>query len=201
MRVNPSRKNGVAVLAAAGRVGGFSARRERNLQRRRHDCAFFESEVILHLHKVPPSRLLTNEELTQFEEEFIQYLVVNGITADDWEKLKLENKESAEKILDLFSDVVFEQILRKVLFLEIRQANYIQAIQCLGEKMIMVALSVSDKSIDLSKDIPTSFEGLDLHTGEKEYASSREKELFELIEKGYEITDGKLFKSLMMSSI
>jgi len=150
---------------------------------------------------VPKYRLLTPEELTQFEEEFIQYLVVNGITADDWEKMKINQKESAEKILDLFSDVVFEQILRKALFLEIRQANYVQAIQCLGEKMIMIVLSVTDSSIDLSKDIPTSFEGLNLHTGEKKYATSREEELFELIEKGYEITNGDLFKSLMISSI
>jgi hypothetical protein len=150
---------------------------------------------------VPKYRLLSNEELTQFEEEFIQYLVVNGITADDWEKMKVENNESAQKILDLFSDVVFEQILRKVLFLEIRQSNYIHAIQCLGDKMIMVALSVSDKSIDLSRDIPSSFQGLELHTGEKKYILARETELFELIEKGYEITEGKLFKSLMMSAI
>lgn len=150
---------------------------------------------------MPRYRLLTNEELTQFEDEFVQYLVVNGITADDWEKLKIEKKDAADKTLDLFSDVVFEQILRKVLFLEIRQANYLQAIQCLGDKMIMIALSVSDKTIDLSKDIPSSFDGLNLHTGEKKYVASRESDLFELIEQGYEITDGKLFKSLMLASI
>ena len=62
-------------------------------------------------------RLLTAEELELFEKEFIDYLVVNGITADDWEKIKSEDQFKAEQIMALFSDVVFEKIMRQTQFL------------------------------------------------------------------------------------
>ena len=35
-------------------------------------------------------RALTHEELESMEKEFIDFLVLNGITGEDWEKLKNE---------------------------------------------------------------------------------------------------------------
>lgn len=148
-------------------------------------------------------RILTADELKNFEKEFIDYLVVNGIVADDWVKLKEEDKEKAEKIIDLFSDVIFEGVLRKVKFLEIRTKSYVQAVQCLEDKMIMVALSTKDAEADLTQidwENPgnTNF---DLHKGDKSYSDTREAELFAMTEKGYQISDGRLFKQLLLATV
>ncbi len=58
-------------------------------------------------------RSLTHEELESMEKEFIDSLVLNGITGEDWEKLKKESPENAEGICESFSDVVFTKILKQ----------------------------------------------------------------------------------------
>lgn len=148
-------------------------------------------------------RLLNNDELAHFEEEFVKYLVVNGISADDWRKLVEEKPNDAQKIVDMFSDVVFEKIMRQTEFLEFRSSKYIQAIHCLQDKMITVALSAKVDALDLEKMDWTSASPGDfvIHKAEKTYNLPREKELFELTEKGFTISDGKLYKALMLASV
>lgn len=152
---------------------------------------------------MPTYRLLSSEELMDFKEDFIKYLVVNGIDADQWEQLLSTDAEKAEKIVDLFSDVVFEKVMRGVRFLEIRSKGYVQAIQCLDDRMIMVAVSAKGLEIDFATTDLTSTDisGFDIHKGEKGYGRRRELELFELTEKGYEISSGDLFKSLILATI
>jgi len=65
-------------------------------------------------------RRLTLEELKPLEDEFIDFLVVNGVIADDWEQLLANDVEKSNKIIDAFSEVVFEGIMRKTQFLEYR---------------------------------------------------------------------------------
>lgn len=149
-------------------------------------------------------RLLNNEELATFEEEFVKYLVVNGITGDDWKIILKDDPDNAQKIVDLFSDVVFEKVMRQAQFLVIKRASYIQSIQCLKDKMIMVALSTKDKSIDLTQlDFSSieDFSAFELHKAEKNYTKEREKELFDLTEIGYSISNGELFKALILATV
>ena len=56
-------------------------------------------------------RRLTNEELQELEKEFVQFLVSNTVTADDWEKIKEDNPERAEGLIEIFSDIVFEKVI------------------------------------------------------------------------------------------
>ena len=149
-------------------------------------------------------RLLNNEELQNFEDEFVKYLVVNGITADDWKKLLEDQPESAQKIIDMFSEVVFEKVMRQAKFLQVKRKTYIQSIQCLEDKMIMVALSTKKPELDLTKldwaNI-TDYSDFDIHTAEKDYKEDRQKELFELTEIGYYLSDGELYKALMLLTV
>ena len=63
-------------------------------------------------------RLLTIEELQEMEKEFVDYLILNGIYSDDWVSLKNDDPDKVQKIIHLFSDVVFENIMRKTQFLK-----------------------------------------------------------------------------------
>ncbi|MFT5955981.1 MAG: putative aldo/keto reductase-like oxidoreductase, partial [Cyclobacteriaceae bacterium] len=63
-------------------------------------------------------RRLTQEELQEMEKEFIDFLVINGISSDEWLVLKEQNNEKVEKIIDLFSEAVLETVYRKVSYLE-----------------------------------------------------------------------------------
>ena len=87
---------------------------------------------------MPKYRLLTQDELTSMEKEFIDYLVLNSIIADDWQKIKAETPEKAEKIIELFSDVVFEKILRSVKYLLKQTPKELFAFYCEAEKIHLV---------------------------------------------------------------
>ena len=151
-------------------------------------------------------RRLLKEELVIFEKEFVDFLVVNGIVAEDWEKLKVNEPEKAEKMVDLFSDVILESVMRKAQFLEIHTANYVQGVQCLADKMIMIAVNCKDQKQDMRlfmKESPKELwkDEYEILQGEKKYAESREMDIFNMTKQGFSITDGELFKELMIATV
>ena len=155
---------------------------------------------------MPKYRLLTQEELHELEKEFIDYLIVNSITADDWEKMKQEENEKANHILDLFSDVVMEGVLRKVKFLEYRDRTEVKTYQCLDDKFILVGMTASAvEKVDFTdhafveKSMKNPPSSLKVYTSEKKYTNERELEILEMTQAGREISDGKLFKTLCLA--
>lgn len=152
---------------------------------------------------MPKYRNLTSEELKDLEKEFIEFLVINGITADKWELLKKEDKEKAELILEQFSDVVWEGVLRKTQFIEHRSPQEIRTFQCLSGKMVLMGLKIEDDSIDLRtpegiKNVKSKAPSTSVYTTEKIYHKKREEEIFGLIQSGSVISDGTLFKRIAL---
>lgn len=149
-------------------------------------------------------RLLTKAELEELEKEFVEYLVVNGITADDWVKMKAEEVEKADKIIELFSDVVFEGVMRKVQFLDVVTPKSINTFQCLSDKVVLVGLDATEHSpIDfttqsLAEVQQKAGDQLSVYTSEKNYTKDRESELFEMIQRGGTISEGAYFKTLCL---
>lgn len=147
-------------------------------------------------------RLLSQAELQEMEKEFIQYLIVNGITAEDWEQMKSKESSKAEEIVDLFSDVVFEGVMRKVKFLDYKSENSLKTFQCLEDKIVLVAIEVEGVNLldvkQFNEVMQNPPESAKVFTVEKSYTKPREEELFSMIQNGCEISDGKLFKSLCL---
>lgn len=151
-------------------------------------------------------RLLTKEELNEFKKEFIEYLVVNGITGDDWERMKKEENEKAEEIVDLFSDVIFEATMRKTQYLVHRSKREIKAFQCLEDRMVLVAMSApASANVDftdgtfIKEAIANPPKGLKVYSSEKKYAKEREMEMFEMTSAGCELSGGNIFKLLSLT--
>ena len=144
-------------------------------------------------------RRLSQNELKEFEKEFINFLVVNGITADEWVKIKNNNIEKAEGIIDKFSDVIFESILRKATYIDFIAPKSIKCFQCLANEIILVGVDAPKESdIDFTKNISTDLNGLEVYTSKKAYIKQRELELFDLIKNGAQISKGELFKKLFL---
>jgi hypothetical protein len=153
---------------------------------------------------MPKYRLLTKDELVEMEKEFIDFLVVNSILPEDWERLKMEKR--ADDVIEQFSDVVFETILRKVVYLESREKQRVMAYHCLADRLVLVCMTAeSGSEVNFAdpeylqmafQNPPTS---LKVYTSEKKYTKERELELFEMINAGCAIADGKLFKSLCLA--
>lgn len=153
---------------------------------------------------MPKYRWLSSLELEEMNKEFIEYLIINGISAEDWSEMKLVNVEKAEKTIELFSDVVFETIFRKVQYLDFRSKTELKSLQCLNTHMVLVGIHAGEnENIDLSD--PALFDSykknppkLKIYTSNISYKENRELELFHLTESGFSIADGKLFKAMCM---
>jgi hypothetical protein len=155
---------------------------------------------------MPKYRHLTYEELQELEKEFVDFLVLNSITADEWVKMKKNMPEKAATLLELFSDVVFESITRKIQFLELRTPKELISCQCLDDKLVIVGMKAPAKSAADFTDqsyIQQAFLNppaeLKVYTTSKKYADSRQVDLFAMTQAGYTITDGKIFKTLSLS--
>ncbi len=148
---------------------------------------------------------LTENELEKLENEFVKFLVLNGIVASDWEKIKANEPQKADKFIELFSDVVYESVLRKTEYLDWRSEREIRTFQCLQKEMVLVGIKLEDhvklNLLDqqvLDKAAQDPPDGILIYTTRKEYTSNREAEIFSLIEAGAQISEGKLFKSLCL---
>jgi hypothetical protein len=147
-------------------------------------------------------RRLSEKELVTFEKEFVNFLVVNGITAEDWVKIKANELEKTETLLDLFSDVILEGTLRKIQFLELQSTAYYQSIFFGRDKMVTVVLSRKDKNrtmLDENLSLETMLNSSDyeIFKGQKDFTKEREMEVFEMTKKGFLIGDGTFFKLVM----
>lgn len=150
---------------------------------------------------MPKYRVLDSEELGAFEKEFVEFLVINSITADDWVKIKSEDKERTQEIISLFSDVIFEKLMRQTQYLIRRSKNNIACFHYQATQAVLVGLETDREDVDLlmisSKDnIPN--EGVSIYNSTKAYEKQREVEMFEMLNAGAEISDGKLYKALCL---
>lgn len=95
---------------------------------------------------------LTMEELKALEQDFISFLAHAQITAQDWEKMKREEAHKADELIDVFSDVVYDKVLRKIRYLEFRDEKTLNLYHCSDEAIFLTGLRVKEHSaIDLTK--------------------------------------------------
>ena len=152
--------------------------------------------------KDPKYRNLSNDELLALEKEFVEFLVINGIQASEWEEI--QGTKASEGILTAFSDVIFESIMRNTQFLELWEPKGIKTFQCLPEKLIMVAADLrEDAELNVleasSEELVQQFGDLRFYSTERPYSGAREQELFQMIQAGCSISDGALYKKMLVA--
>lgn len=152
-------------------------------------------------------RRLKSDELAELESEFIRFLASQSIPGPDWEKMKKEQKEKAEGLIEVFSDMVYDKILKDIEYLELKTKNDLKTFHCGPEKIIMRGLIVAGNSnLDFTKEqspeqmlgqMKMSAAELKLYRAEKKYPADREAELFRMLEGGCLISkEGALYKTL-----
>jgi len=137
-------------------------------------------------------RRLTRSELEDLEPQFVRFLAAQSIPAEDWVKLKVVDVERSDQLVDQFSEMVFHDVIRRVEYLEQRGSSFILAYRCGKEKLSMRGLRIEgNSSVDLRKAVPPAESIAQLQSSgakakllhaEREYAPSRDAELFKLLE-------------------
>lgn len=148
-------------------------------------------------------RQLTKEQFLELNKEFATFLASQQIDVKEWQVIKDEKPEMAEEELNIFSDVVWEDVLTKTSYLEHVSDKHINLFKC-GTKEIIriyIKLNTTDRSFLNEKDFEwfknnPLHDSLEYFKALKKYSKDRNLEIFNLIEMGSHISDGALFKSI-----
>ena len=128
---------------------------------------------------------IPTDELEKLEEEFVNFLVMNGIIADDWLAIKENEPLNADEIINQFSEVVWESILRSTKYLNKVEEDSAYYFKCDTDKIYLIKV---DKTEAAAEQFSTS----------KEYNKTRELELFEMLQSGCTISEGEKYEKLTL---
>jgi hypothetical protein len=147
--------------------------------------------------------ILSKEQLETLHEEFAIFLATQSIDKKEWDLIKNNKPELVHKEIELFSDMIWDKVLDKVMFLEHFTPNHIFLIKTQKNIFHSIIISTSNKDVDFCTK-----EGLDwieknwnsneiiFKTGNKNIESEFNFEVFELIKKGATISKGELYQKI-----
>lgn len=148
-------------------------------------------------------RQLTKEQFEALDKEFAKFLATQQIDANEWRTIKSENPKMADEELNLFSDMVWEDVLGKINYLEHFSEKNMNLFKCDAEKInrIVVEISKDNFSFFNKTDFQwfvnnTNDKTIQLFKGSKKYTEERNTELFDLIQKGSVISNGELYENI-----
>ncbi len=148
-------------------------------------------------------RQLTKEQFSELHHEFSKFLATQQIDAKEWNKIKKENSSMAEEELNIFSDLVWEDVLTKTTYLEHVLENDINLFKCNSKEIIRIYIKLndSDKSFLNTTDFEWFLKNpldkrIDYFKAAKKYSKDRNLELFKMIEMGSQISKGELFSTI-----
>ncbi|UAM99627.1 DUF6495 family protein [Polaribacter litorisediminis] len=144
-------------------------------------------------------RQLTKEQFENLHKEFALFLASQKIDVTEWNQIKKEQPNVAEEEMNLFSDVVWEDVMSKTNYVEHFSETTVNLFKCDAEEIHRIAIKVNwdinlldQKGFEWLMKNPMD-NSVDIFKGSKPYHLERNQEVFDLIEKGGGISKGEIF--------
>ena len=146
---------------------------------------------------------LTKEQFEELHHEFSTFLASQKIDKKEWDHIKISSPQIAEEELDIFSDLIWENVLKKAVFLEHFSKNHIFLFECFATEIKSIVLKSLVTEINfldkdglqwLSDNIFT--DNIELQLGTKLFSADRNLDIFNLIQQGAILSDGKLYQQI-----
>lgn len=144
---------------------------------------------------------LTKQQLEELQPEFVNFLASQTITAEEWGTLKKEKPQVAEDELDVFSDLIWEGVLTKVVYLENISAQQMHLFHLEEKEMKLLSVKVMNPDVDLTTELGFGWfkknwqsDFVEYLTASKIYTEDKNLDKFNLIKQGAVITKGDLYK-------
>lgn len=145
-------------------------------------------------------RQLTKEQFEGLHSEFAQFLATQSIDVKEWKQIKEEKPAVAEEEMNIFSDIVWEDVLTKTQYLSHFSKTSVNLFKCDAAKIHRIAIKVKwdinlleQKGFEWLMQNPMD-NSVEIFKGSKSYTLKRNLELFDLIEKGSSIDNGEVYK-------
>jgi len=143
---------------------------------------------------------LTKEQFEELHQEFATFLATQSIDKKEWDAIKTNTPEVAEQQLDVFSDLIWDNVLTNAQYLEHFSKNHIFLFHCQEQFIESIVIKSLVTDVDfmakegmvwLSDNLFT--ETVEMHLGKKEYDGDRNAAIFNLITEGAILSDGQLY--------
>jgi len=145
-------------------------------------------------------RQLTKEQFESLHQEFALFLASQSIDVKEWKTIKEEQPKVAEEELNVFSDVVWDDVLTKTKYIEHFSEKSANLFKCDEHEIHRIAIKVTwdinlleQKGFEWLMQNPMD-NSVEIFKGSKPYHIERNKEIFDLIEKGSSISKGEIFE-------
>ena len=146
---------------------------------------------------------LTHEQFSELHHEFAVFLASQGLDKKQWEAIKKNKSKRIDQLLDLFSDLVWDQYVRDCKYLEYSATNQLFLFKITSDKAYTFILKTENPSIDFTKtetvhDIFQNYEldQFSILEGSKTYDTNVLDFVYDYIKKGAVKTEGVYFKAL-----
>ncbi len=146
---------------------------------------------------------LSKEQFEELNEEFAVFLAAQSIDAKEWTSIKEDKPELADKEMEVFSDFVWEKVLSKANYLEHFSPDSLNLFKCDEDTIQRIVVKVNKEGINLleSNDFEWLLDNskdprIEYLKGVKAYNQERNGEVFDLIQKGSVVSDGKLYEAI-----
>ena len=144
---------------------------------------------------------LTKEQLEELHQEFIRFLASQSIDKAEWDTLKTEKPEVAEQEIDVFSDLIWDNVLDKAEWLEHYSKNHIFLFKLGKEDMESIIIHAHNTHADFQTEGGLQWlnehifsDEVQLTRGRKTFGEDRNAEIFSLIQQGAALSDGELYR-------
>lgn len=147
-------------------------------------------------------RVLTEDEFEALKDEFVKFLIVQGIDAASWQKMKDLEPDFAQKYLHDFSDFVFENTLQKIGYIDFFNGNSLKLFKCASDDIQLInieSVSKFETIQDFLKAMVSDLTGFTLQRHAKKYHPNRAVELFRMISSGGLVSDGYWYEKMVTS--
>ena len=146
-------------------------------------------------------RFLTDEELQGFDEEFKHFLIANGLHAEEWKSMNINEPNKAIEIVGLFSDLILDKVYDKTEYVLHTGDKNLKAFKFFKEKAVLIGVEFQGEGV-ISKENTIKFivdnaSQMLLYATSKNFnEEKRNKELHFLVNNGAVVTDEKVFNFL-----
>lgn len=145
-------------------------------------------------------RQLTKEQFESLHEEFSRFLASQSIDKKEWEQLKREKPNVAEDELNVFSDMVWDDVLNRTEYIEHFSVKTLNLFKFEDKQTYRIVININTK-INLLEQEGYEWllknpkdKSIEYLQGSKKYKEERNLEIFDIIEKGGTISKGELFE-------
>lgn len=146
---------------------------------------------------------LSKEQFESLNEEFAVFLAAQSIDKIQWDQIKSQNPSLTEELLDLFSDMVWDQSLDKIIYLENRSDHHLFLFKCKDARIDLILIKLEEDCPSLmQKDYKQWLVGhlsdprVTIFESSRSFPEDFKDEKFKLMNKGATISEGATFEDL-----